>query len=620
MSPLAEGARTEDRAAVGLAQPNWLPGGTPDPVGREKHGLVGAQVSRIDGLMKVTGGARFAAEFPLDGLVYAALAFSTVAKGRIATLDTQRAEAAPGVVLVMTHHNCPRLNPPPVFGSAPLAVAGDELPILQDDRIHFSGQAIAVVLAETQEQADHAASLIQATYETAPAITGFEDAKGAAKVGSFQGGPLSLSIGDAEAALAEAAVTVDNVYRTPRHNHNAIELHAVTVAWTGQSLRVHDASQCVAHTAWTLSRILGIEESEVHVTSPYVGGGFGGKTLWQHHTLAAAAAKLAGRPVRLVLSREGVYRLIGGRSLTEQRVAIGADADGRFRAILHTGFVAKTPDNVVPEPFILATGTVYAADAFRLEVKAVELDTVGNTFMRAPGEAVGTFAVESAVDELADRLGMDPIALRLRNEPEADPTEGKPFSSRHLVEAWRAGAERFGWSARRQTPGARREGEWLIGFGCAAGTYPYYRMPGGVARLTLTRDGRAAVEVAAHEMGMGTATTQTMIAAERLGLPMDRVTFAYGDSTLPGLFLAGGSQQTASLGAAIIAAQRALVRELLTLAGNDSPLAGLSRGRGRLPRRRSVRPGRGGAFRELCLHPRPRRPRCRHRRGRGLAA
>ena len=204
------------------------------------------------------------------------------------------------------------------------------------------------------------------------------------------------------------------------------------------------------------------------------------------------------------------------------------------------------------------------------------MNMLANTFMRAPGESVGTFALESAIDELAVELAMDPIELRLRNEPEKDPTSGLPFSSRHIVEAWRTGAERFGWDRRNATPGKQREGEWLVGMGCATATYPYYRMPGGAARITLTRDGRATVEVAAHEMGMGTATTTAMVAAERLGLPLDQVEVAYGDSIIPGAILAGGSQQTASIGAAVIAAHRALVTELIKLAGNDSPLAGLS--------------------------------------------
>jgi xanthine dehydrogenase YagR molybdenum-binding subunit len=568
---LVQGGMTK---LVPLAPDSWIPGGVPDPLIQHKHGLIGSAVSRLDGPLKVQGAARFAAEFPLDRMVYAALAYSTVAKGRIATLDTAAAEAAPGVVLVMTYRNAPRMAPTPSFGSKPKAVGSDDLPSMQDERIHWNGEPIAVVLADTQEQADHATSLIRATYEVEPAVTAFAAAKADLKPGTFQGEPLLVEIGDVDAALAAAAVVVDATYTTPRHNHNAIELHAATVAWQGDDLVIHDASQCVAHTAWTVAQVFGLDECQVHVTSPYVGGGFGGKTLWRHQLLAAAAAKLAGRPVRITLSREGVYRVVGGRTVTEQRVAIGAQADGGFDAILHTGAVAMTPHNNMPEPFIVATRSAYAAKNFKLDVHYGELDMLANTFMRAPGEAVGTFALESAVDEMAVALGLDPIELRVRNEPDRDPTSGTPFSSRNIVEAYRTGAERFGWH-QRQAPGTRREGEWLIGMGCATATYPYYRMPGGAARLTLSHAGEVTIEIAAHEMGMGTATTTTIVAAERFGLPLDKVHVAYGDSRQPGMILAGGSQQTASIGAAVIAAQHELVTELLKLAGNDSPLAGL---------------------------------------------
>jgi xanthine dehydrogenase YagR molybdenum-binding subunit len=238
--------------------------------------------------------------------------------------------------------------------------------------------------------------------------------------------------------------------------------------------------------------------------------------------------------------------------------------------------VAMTTNNNMPEPFITATRSGYAADSFKLSVETVTMNMLANIFMRAPGESVGTFALESAIDELALELKMDPIELRIRNEPTMDPTSGLPFSSRHIVEAWRSGAERFGWDRRSAIPGKRREGEWLFGTGCATATYPYFRMPGAAARITLTRDGTAIVEVAAHEMGMGTATTTAIVAAERLGLPLDRVEVRYGDSIIPGAILAGGSQQTAAIGGAVIAAYRALVAELLKLAGKHSPLAGLS--------------------------------------------
>jgi xanthine dehydrogenase YagR molybdenum-binding subunit len=572
---IKEAAQTVVTKAVQIAPDAWMPGATPDPLIRQKHGLVGTPVSRLDGPQKVSGTARFAAEFPLERMVYAALKYSTVARGRIIELDTTAAEAAPGVVLVMTYQNAPRLKPAPMFMSSPKAAAGDDLPTMQDDQVHWNGQPVALVLAETQEQADYAKSLVRATYETEASVTVFEAAKADSEPGVFQGQPLLLEIGDAEAALAASPHKVDVVYRTPRHSHNPIELHAATIAWDGDNLIVHDASQCVTHTAWSLAQIFDMEEEQVHVTSPYVGGGFGSKTLWQHQVLAAAASKLAERPVRIVLSREGVYRIVGGRTLTEQRVAIGAQADGRFDALIQTGVVAMGRHNNMPEPFILPAKSAYKSGSFRLDVETAKMDMLSNTFMRAPGESVGTFALESAIDELAVELGMDPIELRIRNEPEKDPTSGVPFSSRHIVEAYVAGAERFGWDKRNAKPGTHRDGEWLIGMGCATATYPYYRMPGGAASITLTSDGRATVKIAGHEMGMGTATTQTMVTADRLGLAMQCVTVDYGDSHFPGVVLAGGSQQTASIGAAVIAAHHALITELLKLAGKDSALAGL---------------------------------------------
>ena len=551
-----------------------LPGGTLDPL-IAAPGLIGQAISRLDGPQKVSGSAQFAAEFPIDGMVFAALAYSTIAKGRIATLDTAAAERAPGVVLVMTHRNAPKLNPPPLFMSAAKAASGDSLPVMQDDRIAWNGQPIAIVLAETQEQADHAKSLIDVRYDHEQASTVFYEAKKHTHDGVFQGKPLQQEVGDARKAYDDAPVKVDATYSTPRHNHNAIELHAATLGWRGDDLVVHDSVQGVQHVAWSLAQVFGLKEEQVHVTSPFVGGGFGGKTLWQHQIIAAAAAKLAKRPVRIMLSREGVYRVVGGRAPTEQTVALGAQRDGRLDALLHTGVVAMTSHNKLPEPFVLPTQSAYAAKAIKLDVQVADIDMVPNTFMRAPGESVGTFALECAIDELAVELGMDPIELRLRNEPEKDPMTGRPFSSRHIAEAWRAGAERFGWRRRSAQAGARREGEWLVGMGCATATYPYYRMPGGAARLTLTREGHATVEIAGHEMGMGTATTQTIVTAARLGLPMDSVTFSYGDSKFPGTVLAGGSQQSAAIGASVTAARNALVTELLKLCDGDSPLKGL---------------------------------------------
>ena len=574
---LVQGAMTK---LVPLAPDSWIPGGVPDPLIARKHGLIGSPVSRLDGPLKVKGAARFAAEFVFENMTYAALAYATIPRGRITAIDSAAAEAAPGLVLVMTHRNAPRMNTPGVFGSSPTAVGPADLPILQDDRIHWNGQPIAVVLAETQEQADYAKSLIRFSYATEPSTTTLPGAKSnGIEQGLFMGQPLLNEIGDAETALAAAPHKIDNVYRTPRHNHNPIEPHAATIAWIDGELILHDASQMVTQQAQTIGEVFDLDPEQVHLTSPYVGGGFGSKGLWDHQIIGAAAAKLAGRPVRITLSREGVYRVVGGRTLTEQRVALGATATGQLDALIHTGLSIMTPHNNMPEPFILGTRAAYASPNIKLQVNIAKMNMLANTFMRAPGESVGTFALESAIDELAVELSMDPIALRILNEPEKDPTSGLPFSSRHIVEAWRSGAERFRWTERSPVPGFRQEGEWLIGMGCATGTYPYYRMPGAAARITLTRDGdgvRAKVEVAAAEMGMGTSTTTAIVAAERLGLPLDRIDIGYGDSLIPGAIMAGGSQQTAAIGAAVIAAHNALVAELLTLAGNDSPLAGLS--------------------------------------------
>ena len=284
---------------------------------------------------------------------------------------------------------------------------------------------------------------------------------------------------------------------------------------------------------------------------------------------------MIGRPVRLVLSREGVFRATGGRTLTEQRVALGAKADGTLAALIHTGVAGMTDNNYCPEQFTFPARHLYASETFLISQEIAAIDMVANTFMRAPGESIGTFALECAIDELAETMKVDPVELRRRLEPRKDPTSGLAFSSRHLVEAYQRGAERFGWDRRNRTPRALRDGDWLIGHGVATGTYPYYRMPGGAASITLTVDGRAIVRMGAHEMGMGTATAQGQHAAERLGLPIGQVTFEYGDTNMPSGTMAGGSSQTASIIAAVAAASEELVKQLLKLAGNDLPLAGL---------------------------------------------
>ncbi|HZB55638.1 MAG TPA: xanthine dehydrogenase family protein molybdopterin-binding subunit [Reyranella sp.] len=566
--------RTVLRHVPDALVPGTRPEGTPAPRDGQ-HGHVGTPVSRFDGALKVRGEARFAAEVPLEGLLYAAVVHSTIARGRIAILDTTAAELAPGVALVMTHRNAPRMKPPEAFGEGD-GVAGSNLPIMQDDSVHWNGEAVTVVLAETQEQADHAAGLVAVTYETQPAVTDFAAARAKARhPDSVLGEPAVFEVGDAEKTLAASHHRVDETYSTPFLNHNAIELHAATVEWVNGKLTVHDATQMISSTAGSLAKVFGLKADQVRVLSPFVGGGFGGKGLWSHQILAAAASKLAGRPVRLVPTREGIYRLVGGRTTTVQRVALGAARDGRLDAVIHSGVVAMTAHNNCPEQFTFPARHLYAAKTFRLEQKVVDMDMVANTWMRAPGESVGTFALESAIDELAHDMKIDPIELRRRWEPERDPTTRSPHSSRHLVKAYADGAARFGWDKRDATPGRRRDGEWLLGMGVATATYPYYRFPGVKARLRLGADGRVTVSTAGHEMGMGTATVQAQHAADRLGVKLEDVSFEYGDSTLPAGAMAGGSSQTAGTVAAVAAAAEALLAQVLKLAGNDSPLGGL---------------------------------------------
>jgi xanthine dehydrogenase YagR molybdenum-binding subunit len=575
MSVIQNLAQTVMKTAIALTPERWLPGGSPDVL-MNRGGNLGKAVSRVDGWVKVSGQARFAAEVKLDGMVYAALFYSSIARGRIASIDTKKAEHSEGVVLVMTFRNAPRMKAPPLMMSKPKAAGMSDLPIMQDDQIHWNGQPIAVVLANTQEQADHAASLIDVTYEEFAAVVSFAEALTKPRVpDSILGEPSEIKIGDAEAAMIDAYVKVDRLYATPRHNHNAIELHAATVAWNGEQLTVHDATQSVNATAWTLAQVFGLEEEQVHVLSPFVGGSFGGKALWNHQILAAAASRLADRPVRISLSREGVFRVVGGRTQTVQRVALAAKTDGTLAALIHTGVAAMTAHNDCPEQFTFPARHLYAADSFHIAQEVADMDMLANTYMRAPGESVGTFALESALDELAHELQVDPLELRRRIEPPKDPTSGLEFSSRHLLQAYDAGAEKFGWGLREMNPGARREGNWLIGMGMATATYPYFRVPGGTASIRLTANGRAIVQMANHEMGMGTATAQVQHAAERLGMPLDCVTFEYGDTALPSGTAAGASSQTVTIAAAIIAAHQVLVKKLIELAGAKSPLAGL---------------------------------------------
>ncbi|MFG1707463.1 xanthine dehydrogenase family protein molybdopterin-binding subunit [Nonomuraea sp. M3C6] len=540
---------------------------------------VGRPIDRLDGRAKTTGEAKYAAEHSYPGLAYAALVHATIPRGRITGMDTAAARAVPGVIEVLTHENAPAMKPAPKQSMLNLSslASGTSVNYLATDEVHWNGQPVAVVVAETLETARHAASLVRTTYQELPAVVDFaSEAPNATPQKSNAIAEAGADKGDAPAALAAAPVAVDLLFTTPPHNHNAIEPHATTAVWEGDRLTLHEGTQNIAWLRSHLAYRFGVPERNIRVLSPYVGGGFGGKgSVWAGVLLAVLAARATGRPVRLALTREGVYHTVGGRTPSTQRVALGADADGRLTALIHTSVSRTGRAGGLPEQITSASRHLYAAPNIHLQQSLVQLDALPNTYMRAPGESIGTFAVESAMDELAFELGIDPIELRMRNEPERNPVDGKRFAHRMLREAYALGAERFGWHERDPRPGSMRDGRWLVGMGVATAYHPSWQMPAKVT-VRLSADGTVVVRSAFHEMGMGAATAQTQIAADELGVPLEAVRVEYGDSDLPPGPGAGGSAQTASVAAGLVAASRKLKQSVLALARRSagSPLRG----------------------------------------------
>jgi xanthine dehydrogenase YagR molybdenum-binding subunit len=545
----------------------------------DQERLIGKPVDRVDGRFKVTGSAKFAAEYKLDGMAYAALVFSTISKGVIREIDTRAAEQAPGVLKVITHRNALDMKISPLLNIGDDPTAGTtSVKILNTDHISWNGQPVAVVVADTQERADYAASLVKVTYAEQKSVTSFEAAIPSAKQPKqILGEPAGAARGDVDRALQSAPHKIDATLTTPGYNHNAIEPHACIAVWDADDkLTLYDATQFMTGTANSIAKIFDLKRENVRVISPFVGGGFGGKGgTWAHNQLCVLAARMTGKPVRLALSREGVFRIVGGRTPSQQRVAIGANADGKFTAFIHEGITAQSPHNDFPEQLSFPARHLYAMPSYRIGQTVCEVNRVANTFMRAPGESIGTFAIESAIDMLSYQLGLDPIELRMRNEPDRDPVSGLAFSSRHLREAYRTGAERFRWKDRPAAVGSQRDGDWLIGQGVATGTYPVYRMAVS-ARVRVSADGTASIHTSAQEMGMGTATVQSQNAADLLGIPMEKIHFGYGDSSYPAAGVAGGSSQTVSIALAVQQASVKLHKEFLALAQQspDSPLAG----------------------------------------------
>ena len=535
--------------------------------------FIGRPVSRVDGRQKVTGGATYAAEFDVPGLAHGAVVRSTVANGRIASIDSRAAERATGVVAVLTHRNAPRL-PYREHKALVDAVIGERLHVLQDDRVSHQGQPIALVIADTLEQANHAAMLVRVAY--APE-TGATDISGAEPVLPTQektdqgaGLPPETRRGDPEGALASAEVKVDQTYVIPRENHNPIEMHATIAAWDGDRLTLWDKTQWVHNVADEIAAVFGIPADNIRVLSPFVGGAFGsGLRTWPHVTLAALGARMAGRPVKLMLSRREMYYGVGYRPHTVQRVALGASRDGRLAAIVHDGYQETSTYEEFSEALLNASRFLHSCPNVYTRHRIAPMNVHTPTYMRAPGEASGVFALESAMDELAVALNIDPVELRLRNEPERDEFEKLPFSSRSTRECYRAAAERFGWSRRNPEPRSMRDGRWLIGWGMATATYPMNYAPAS-ARARLLPDGTAEVTSAASDMGPGTWTSMTQVAAETLGLPIERVRFILGDTRLPRAPVHGGSMTMASVGSAVQAACRRAREDALARGGaND---------------------------------------------------
>lgn len=535
-------------------------------------GIIGAALDRVDGRPKVTGAARYAAEaVGLPDLAEAVLVQSTIGAGRIAEIDTVAAERAPGVILVMTHKNAPRL----ASNKANPMQPGEAYPLLQDDKIVYNGQHIALVVAETFEQATYAATLIRVRYDAERPVAHLDQALDRLTVPkNFRGGerPPDSKRGDPDRAFAAAPIKIDQTYTTPVEHHNPMEPPAAIAAWNGDKLTLYHSTQAVMGSRQRVAELLGVAQDNIHVISDYVGGGFGSKgSCWPHVTLAAMAARTARRPVRLVLTRRQMFTANGYRSPTIQRVRLAAGRDGKLAAILHDGKSQTSLIGEFDEPVGLATEIMYSCPNVAVTHRVAAINVGMPTFMRAPGEASGMFALEVAMDELAEAVGIDPLELRLRNYAERDESKNLPFTSKELRACYAQGAEAFGWSRRNPQPGAMREGHLLIGWGMASATYPANRSEAG-ATVRIERDGSVIVRSATQDIGTGTYTTMTQVAAETLGVPVERVRAELGDSTMPKAPVSGGSQSSASVLPAVQKAAQAVRQKLLALAtGRNAP-------------------------------------------------
>ncbi|WAX76570.1 xanthine dehydrogenase family protein molybdopterin-binding subunit [Streptomyces sp. KMM 9044] len=526
-------------------------------------GAVGTAHTRVEGRDKVTGAARYAGEIPFTGLAHGWLVLSTVARGRIGSVETAPVLAMPGVLTVLHHGNAPRLHLDYVglLGVPPDPTAA----VFQNDRIPHAGWPVALVVAETSEQAREAAEALVVTYEQEPHDIEFHGERPEAyPVDGHMPGVTEK--GDLEAELAASAHVVDVEYTTPEEHHSMMEPHAATALWDGGRLEVVDSNQGTTWVADELSRMFSLDPSAVRVRSEHIGGGFGSKGLRAHQVSAVMATTALRRPVRVVLTRRQMFSLTGYRSPTAQRIRLGADADGRLRALEHRSLSQTSTVWEFVEPSAGVARVMYDAPAHRTANEALRLNVPSPTWMRAPGEAPGAFALEAALDELAERCGVDPIELRLRNEPDRGPVSGMPFSGRNLDACFREGARRFGWADRDPRPGLRREGNLLIGTGTAAASFPAGAGP-STAAVTAEADGTFTVRIAAADIGTGARTALTLIAADALRVAPARIRMRIGDSDFGPAMIAGGSTGTRSWAWAITVAADELRERLAPGAG-----------------------------------------------------
>jgi len=519
---------------------------------------IGQPLSRADGRLKVTGRAHYTADVRMDGALHASIVHSTIANGRVIALDTAAAEKAPGVVAVLTASSMPRLNPTPSPWSHLRPHGQGYLP-LQDERIHYAGQPVALVAAQSADQAAYAGALVKTEYELRrPAVFSADSAREAIDPPQFLW-PVRSRVGDPEKALATADVRVEQVYTTADRHHNQMEPHATLASWAPDgTLTLFDTTQHIFGTKELVAIVLGIPTEKINVVSEFLGGGFGGKAyVWPHTLLAAVAAKVLARPVRIQLTRAQMYSMVGHQPATIQAVTLGADRSGKLTGISHQSISPTSVFDNYIEYAANATRFLWGASGgISTGHKIVHVNRNTPTAMRSPHEALGHFALECAMDELAYATGVDPVQLRLLNDTDRDPLSGRPFSTRSMRQCLMVGAERFGWRNRAPKPRSMRDGHYLIGQGVAGAIYTHWRWP-AKARVTLNGDGSALVEAGMHDLGTGTYTVMRQVAADVLKLPVERVTIRLGDTRLPESHAAIGSATMANAGAAVLLAARA---------------------------------------------------------------